>query len=108
MTIRVLEAVCRELKDCDAISSTREFCERWLAKDESYLRVLRFHKSAPSVEALTTLSSKLGYYAEHLSSSDLAEHCEWADRFFNLQGLCQEAIERQARARWMSPERMGS
>lgn len=108
MSIRVLEAVCAELKACSAVGSTREFCESWLAKDESYLRVLRFHQADPSADALVTLVSKLGYYAEHFGRSDRPDHADWAQRFGQLRDICQKTLERQARAKWMTPERMGT
>lgn len=108
MSIRVLETVCAELKACRAVGSTREFCESWLAKDESYIRVLRFHQADPSPDALTTLASKLGYYALHFGKSDIPEHADWARRFVKLQAVCQNALEVQARAKWMTPERMGA
>lgn len=107
MSIRVLETVCAELKACRAVGSTREFCESWLAKDESYLRVLRFHQADPSADALATLVSKLGYYALHFGRSTKPEHAEWARRFEKLQAICQQALEAQARSKWMTPERMG-
>lgn len=74
MSIRVLETVCRELKACNAITSNREFCESWLAKDERYLRVLRYLRADPSADALAICASKLGYYATHLSRSERPEH----------------------------------
>lgn len=107
MSIRVLEAVCAELKEYGAISSTREFCRSWLAKDESYLRVLRFHEADASADALATLCSKLGYYAVHFGKSSRPEHADWALRFEKLHSLCHHALEVQARAKWMTPDRMG-
>lgn len=108
MSIRVLETVCAELTACRAVGSTREFCESWLAKDESYLRVLRFHRTDPSADALATLASKLGYYAQHFGTGTKPEHADWARRFSKLQAICQHALETQARAKWMTPERMGT
>ena len=60
MSIQVLKTVCDELKACDVIASNREFCVSWLAKDASYLCVLRHHKSEPSADALANYASKLG------------------------------------------------
>ena len=99
MSIRILEEICADLKACDAVGSTREFCESWLAKDESYLRVLRFHHAAPSADALATLASKLGYYAEHFGRSPKQDYVDLAGRFEKLRGLCQQAMEKQARAK---------
>lgn len=108
MSLRVLEAVRDELLACRAVGSNREFCESWLAKDESYLRVLRFHQTNPSTDALATCASKLGYYALRLERSEQPDHKDWAKRFLNLRSQCLQAIEKQARAKWMVPERMGT
>lgn len=107
MSLRVLEAVRDELIACQAVASNREFCESWLAKDESYLRVLRFHQADPSADALATCASKLGYYASKMEQSEKPEHRDWAKRFINLRSQCWYAIEQQARAKWMTPARMG-
>jgi hypothetical protein len=107
MSIRVLENVCAELKACNAINSNREFCVSWLAKDESYMRVLRHHKAQPSADALANCASKLAYYSYHLGKSKKPEHQEWVKLFKELRGLCQEAMDQQAKIRWMTPERMG-
>lgn len=107
MSIQVLEQVRDELKACNAISSNREFCESWLARDESYLRVLRFHKIGPSTDALATCASKLRYYVYHLGKSEKEHHQLWAVRLEQLRELCQDAVDRQARAKWMTAERMG-
>jgi len=107
MSIMVLEAVCGELLACEAVASHREFCESWLAKDASYLRVLRFHQNNASADALTTCASKLGYYAYHFGKSKKPKCLDWAVRFERLQGMCMAAVEQQARAKWMTPNRMG-
>jgi 2-succinyl-5-enolpyruvyl-6-hydroxy-3-cyclohexene-1-carboxylate synthase len=84
------------------------FCESWLAKDKdaSYIRVLKFHNKDPSADALATCASKLGYYVMQLSASDKTEHQDWVERFVRLQRLCHQAIDQQARKRWMTPQRM--
>jgi hypothetical protein len=51
MSTTVLKTVCDELKACNVITSNREFCVSWLAKDASYMRVLRHHKAQPSADA---------------------------------------------------------
>lgn len=108
MSIQVLEAVRDELLACGAITSGRVFCESWLAKDASYLRVLRFHNADPSADAFATCASKLGYYAKHLRASEQAQHKDWVERFERLQKLCHTAMDDQARQRWMTPERMNA
>ena len=45
MSIGILEAVRDELIACEAVGSGRVFCESWLAKDASYIRVLKFHNN---------------------------------------------------------------
>ena len=107
MSIQVLETVCAELKKCNAITSNREFCVSWLAKDESYLRVLRHHQTQPSADAFAICASKLGYYALHLGKSEKPEHQKWVARFEELRGQCLHAMEQQAKTKWMTPERMG-
>ena len=107
MSIRVLETVCAELKACNAITSNREFCESWLAKDASYLRVLRFHRTEASADALANCASKLGYYVQHLSASTNPTHQQMVERFGKLRSECLQAMDAQARAKWMTPERMG-
>lgn len=107
MSIRVLETVCAELKACNAITSNKEFCISWLAKDESYMRVLRHHQTQPSADALAICASKLAYYALHLGKSDKLEHQEWVERFEDLRSQCLQAMDEQARTKWMTPERMG-
>ena len=107
MSIRVLETVCAELKECNAITSNREFCVSWLAKDESYMRVLRHHQTPPSADALANCASKLAYYAHHLGKSDKPDHQRWVTRFEELRGQCLQAMDAQARTKWMTPERMG-
>lgn len=107
MSRQLLEQVRDELTSCGVIRSNREFCEHWLAKDESYMRGLKFHDLAPSADALATCASKLGYYAELLSQSGQSKQRAWAARFERLRGVCQHAMETQARAKWMTAERMG-
>lgn len=106
MSRQVLENVCCELRACNAITSNREFCISWLAKDESYLRVLRHHQTQPSADALAICASKLGYYAIHLGKSEKPEHQQWVMRFEELRFQCLQAIDQQAKTKWMTPERM--
>lgn len=107
MSRQILEQVCEDLLDCAVISSNKEFCESWLAKDESYMRGLRFRDLHPSADALATCASKLSYYAEKLSASSKPELQALALQLFDLRSLCQTAIEQQAKRKWMTPERMG-
>ena len=107
MSLRVLEDIRDELQGCAAVSSTSEFCRSWLAKDESYLRVLRYHGTAPSADAFATCASKLGYYAKHLQNSDDPKHKEWVELFQRLRALCVLTMEAQAKAKWMTARRMG-
>jgi hypothetical protein len=106
MSTTVLKTVCDELKACNVITSNREFCVSWLAKDASYMRVLRHHKAQPSADALANCASKLGYYAYHFGKSEKPEHADLVQRFGKLRGLCQEAMDQQAKIKWMTPQRM--
>ena len=107
MSRQILEQVRDELIACRVVSSNREFCVSWLAKDESYMRGLKFRELNPSADTLAICASKLGYYAKHLSKSSAAEHQDWCERFVRLRSMCQAAMEDQARAKWMTVERMG-
>jgi biotin-(acetyl-CoA carboxylase) ligase len=107
MSRQILEHVRDELKACKAVTSNREFCESWLAKDESYLRVLRTHQTQPSADAFATCASKLGYYAKHMSQSKNPAYREWSSLFLQLRELCFTAMDQQAKAKWMTPKRMG-
>lgn len=103
----ILETISNELKNLNIIASNKEFCTAWLAKDPSYMRVLRFHNQQPSADALATCASKLGYYAYHLAKSKNAHNHSIASKFTELRQLCLEALEQQARTKWMTPKRMG-
>lgn len=104
---QILEHIRNELTECGAVASNKEFCESWLARDESYMRGLKFRHLDPSAATLATCASKLGYYAQHLANSTKPEHQDWRKRFIKLQQLCEQAMEQQARAQWMAPKRMG-
>ncbi|MCR9140470.1 MAG: hypothetical protein NXI27_31250 [Alphaproteobacteria bacterium] len=53
MSRQVLEQIRDELTSCGVVSSNREFCESWLARDASYLRGLKFRGLEPSAATLT-------------------------------------------------------
>ncbi len=106
MSIQVIQQIRDELIACAAVSSTAEFCRSWLAKDESYMRVLRYHQQPASADALATCASKLGYYQKYLSLSQKSEHQALSETFQRLRALCVVTMEDQARAKWMTPERM--
>ena len=107
MSRQILEQVRDELASCGVISSNREFCVSWLAKDESHMRGLRFRDLPPSADALATCASKLGYYAYHLNKSSRPDHQQMSARFVDLKIICQQAMETQARAKWMTAGRVG-
>lgn len=107
MSRQILEQIRDELTKCGAVASNKEFCEGWLARDESYMRGLKLRRLDPSAATLATCASKLGYYAHHLASSSKPEHQDWRQRFIKLRQLCEQAMEQKARAQWMTPKRMG-
>ena len=88
------------------VQNTPEFCRSWLGRSEGYIRVLRYHQIAPSVETLTICSNKLGYYAARLNRSDTEDHKAWAAKLINLKALCDSAIAKQAGGSVACPERM--
>ena len=106
MSIQLLEHLRDRLIEYGAVANTPEFCTAWLGRSPGYIRVLRYHKISPSVEALAICASKLGYYADRLRSSEQKEHQQWCDRFDELQALCEVEIERLTQAKWRSSKRM--
>jgi hypothetical protein len=107
MAQQILEQVSVELKAMNIVANNREFCTAWLAKDPSYLRVLRFHNRTPSADALATCASKLGHYAQHLAKSTSAQNKCMAAKFSELRALCLAELDQVSRSKWMTAERMG-
>ena len=106
MSIKLLEHIRDELRGSGAVQNTPEFCTSWLGRSEGYIRVLRFHKHEPSVEALSVCSHKLGHYADRLRDSDTDAHKAWVQCFDRLKDLCDQAIAKQAHQIWQEPDRM--
>ena len=106
MSVTLLEHLRDRLIEYGAVKNTPEFCRSWLGRSEGYIRVLRYHDMAPSIEALVICANKLGYYADRLRDGGTDDHRVWCDRFDELQALCELEIERQSQAKWRTPERM--
>ncbi len=106
MSTKLLEHLRDRLIEYGAVQNTPEFCRCWLGRSEGYIRTLRYHKMAPSVEALAICANKLGYYAQRLRNSERDDHQLWCTRFDELQEMCELEIERQTQAKWRSPARM--
>ena len=102
MTMKLLETVCGTLKTANLTRSEQHFCEQWLAKSACYMRTLRFNNLEPSTEALATLGSKLGYYANELARRDDDTCAYWSDQLTKLRRETQAALELRVRARWQS------
>jgi hypothetical protein len=100
MTIQLLEEVCDTLRSAHLVQTEREFCERWLAKSECYMRTLRFNRLEPSAEALATLGSKLGYYANVLERGSDTTALHWSSVLTELRSKTQAALEVRVRERW--------
>ncbi len=106
MSTQLLEHLRDRLIEYGAVKNTPEFCRSWLGRSEGYIRVLRYHKTNPSIEALVICANKLEYYADRLRHSNTEEHSVWCDRFDDLQAQCELEIQRQSQAKWRTPERM--
>jgi hypothetical protein len=106
MSTQLLEHLRDRLIEYGAVKNTPEFCRAWLGRSEGYIRVLRYHNTDASIEALVICANKLGYYADQLRGSGRDDHRVWCDRFDELQALCELEIERQSQAKWRTPERM--
>jgi len=100
MTIQVLEDVCSALTAANLATGEREFCEKWLAKSECYMRTLRFNDKEPSAEALATLGSKLGCCANDLARRGDTTSQHWATVLTELRKQTQSALEVKVRERW--------
>ena len=100
MTVRLLEEVCDTLKGANLIQNECEFCEQWLAKSACYMRTLRFTDTEPSAEALATLGSKLGYYANELARRNEPTSKHWSLVLSGLRKQTQSALEVRVRERW--------
>lgn len=106
MSLRVLEQLRDELISAGLVSNTAEFCISWLGKSECYIRTLRHSRLDASADALNTCASKLGYYAKQLEHSKSAQHVCWGELMRKHKMLCEQALEAQAKAKWMQPDRM--
>ncbi len=96
----LLEQVRDQLKQCNAVSTDREFCEQWLGKSECYLRTLRYGDLNPSTDAMMTCASKLHWYARKLKNSTEEHHLHWGEVFEKLRLDCVVAVEAQAQRNW--------
>lgn len=102
MGLKILEQVRDQLKNCNAVSTDREFCEQWLGKSECYLRTLRYGDLCPSADAMMTCASKLNWYSHKLNTSQHMHHKHWAGVFEQLRMDCVSAVEQQALHNWQS------
>jgi len=102
MTIKLLETACETLKTANLTRSEQQFCEQWLAKSACYMRTLRYNDLEPSAEALATLGSKLGYYANELAARGDDTCVYWSDVLTKLRTQTQSELELRVRQRWQS------
>jgi hypothetical protein len=100
MTVGLLEEVYDTLKSANLAQTEREFCEQWLAKSECYMRTLRYNRLEPSAEALATLGSKLGYYANELARRPDHTSMHWSGVLHDLRSRTQAQLEIRVRERW--------
>lgn len=100
MSVELLEQIRDQLRDANMLANESEFCERWLGKGQCYMRTLRFQQLEPSAEALATLGSKLGYYANELTRRGDSASQHWAEVFTALRRRTQAALEVRMRERW--------
>ena len=102
MTKQLLETAYETLKTANLTRSEQQFCEEWLAKSVCYMRTLRFTNTEPSAEALATLGSKLGYYANQLAARGDDTSTYWSAVLTKLRSQTQAALELRVRQRWQS------
>lgn len=97
----IIENICNLVIAEGLAESEPDFCERWLCRNEGYMRTLRFRKLKPSADALATCANKLGYYAEMFEASDRPSSHSTGKNLRVIEQLCKEAIESAARAKWV-------
>lgn len=102
MSRELMHEIRDVLKATNAITSEREFCERWLSKSECYMRTLRFSKIHPSADALATVGDKLRYYAEHMRESEHRNLVNASSDFERLADKCWASIQSTARRKWLA------
>ena len=100
MSDLILERARDTLMAAGIVRTQAEFCEGWLGKSECYLRTLRFNGVEPSAEALATLGSRLGYYANELAKRGDTRSNHWAGVLHELRKGTQAALEQRVRQRW--------
>jgi hypothetical protein len=102
----VLEDVLAMLKEHRLVDNESEFSRDWLGRSESYLRVQRFHKEAPSISCIAICASKLQHYGQRLAEKGGQD--ELAERFIQLSDACHQQINSQCEATWLRASEKGS
>ena len=101
----VLEDVLAMLKEHRLVDNESEFSRDWLGRSESYLRVQRFHKEAPSISCIAICASKLQHYGQRLAENGGQD--ELAERFIQLSEECHRHINAESETIWLCADRMG-
>ena len=97
----IIENICNIVIAEGLAESEPDFCERWLCRNEGYIRTLRFRGLQPSTDALTICADRLGYYAGVFEASDRPSSQATGNSLRVLERLCKEAIDTAARAKWV-------
>jgi hypothetical protein len=100
MSQQTLHEVRNSLLRMNVIQNEREFCESWLCKSECYLRTLKVNRIDASADALATLASKLGHYAEEISANAQGRDIRKAREYMRLKQLCEQSLFAQAERKW--------
>jgi hypothetical protein len=97
MNLRILSEVYQALRLAGLVTSEREFCQKWLARSECYLRTLRCNQSNASAEVLAILGSRLGEQANALARPETQQLHQLLTA---LRHQVYEQLELRVRARW--------
>lgn len=95
-----IENVKSKLIEQKLTSSEEDFCRNWLARNRSYLRVLRCKRLEPSMSTLLICADRLGYYAQRCEDSKHVGFLGVRDLLRQLEAECKVAAAADARGRW--------
>lgn len=96
----LIEKIKTKVIEQKLANNEEDFCNKWLSKNKSYLRVLRHKNLEPSMATLLICADRLGYYAQSCENSKHDSLRGVCDVLRQLAQECRAAVENAARKRW--------
>lgn len=90
MAEKCIFEIYQYVKSFGAVSTQKEFCEQWLGRGESYLRVIRHNGKEPSLEALAACARRLTGFIDAVESTGASDADVQSLR--NVQDACSKLI----------------